>query len=125
MWIFIAIVAVLRLQAYPYLGVGIFVTALFSLIVSAVMCNRINEELANSTNSSNMEIAEVASRKSAVRIILITLLLIVSMIVFGVAGIGNLSFVALALVIAVLSSAVTTFILTPILWVALKNSSKK
>lgn len=125
--LFIALVALLRLQVYPYLGVGIFVTGLFSLIISAVMSNRINEELANSTNSSssNMEIAEIASRKSAVRIILITLLLVISIIVLGVAGIGNLSFVALALAVAILSSAATTFILTPILWASLKNSSKK
>ena len=125
--LFIAVVSLARIPAYPFFGTGVAFTFVFAFVLATVTSNRFKEESKKPSNSgaSFGEIADLAAKASLVRYLFTGLSLLLAGVVLGVLKIGYPSFVGLMLVAADVCAVFAAFVWTPVLWAALKKANVK
>ena len=124
--LFVALTALTRIPALPFLGLGIAVAFVLSSIFASVITARLKEEQKNTANEalSSKEIADKAANKSVERIAFLSVIVLVAAILFAALGRGYFIYLALQILIADVCSVCVAFFATPTLWTALKTQKK-
>ena len=124
--LFVALTALSRIPALPFLGACIALAFILSAIFASVITARLKEEVKNTANEnlSEKEIADKAANKSILRIALLSIIVLVVAILFAALGRGYFIYLALQILIADVCSVCVAFFATPTLWTALKTQKK-
>lgn len=123
----IALMALARIPAYPYLYGAIAISALLSSVISMVIVNRCKEIAKNVANEKMTagEIVEKATSLSTLRIIFMGGAILVASLLLIILGTGMLKLMGLQLLVAGASSIFTSYGFTEIFYGLLKKTNKK
>ncbi len=123
----IALMALTRIPAYPYLYGAIAISALLSSVISMVIVNRCKEIAKNVANEKMTagEIVEKATSLSTLRIIFMGGAILVASLLLIILGTGMLKLMGLQLLVAGASSIFTSYGFTEIFYGLLKKTNKK
>lgn len=123
--LYISLASITRVPIYPTGSIiGVFAFVL-SAVLSAVMASRFKEISKLNENLSAEEIADEGARKSLLRFIVIGALVAFASIIFIAVGPAYVRFVGIQLFLADLAVLFASFNFTPIIFSAIKKSSKK
>lgn len=124
--LFIALVSLFRIPAYPMFAVGVALTAILSMVLSTVMVNRFKEEGKNvaNENKSAKELADVGAKNSLLRFMFIFFAILLGSILLAVFGRGYFLFIGLLLIVVDVSAVFVSLTWTPMIWTALKRNKK-
>lgn len=124
--LFVALTALVRIPALPFVGACIALTFVLASIFASVITARLKEEDKNTANENltQKEIADKAANKSIERIAFLSVIILLAAVLFAVFGRGYFIYLALQILIADVCSVCVAFFATPTLWTALKTQKK-
>ncbi len=125
--LFISLMAITRIPAYPYVGAVGILSALLSGVLSTVMLNRFKEQtkLSESSGLSIRDIANKGAYDSILRFAFILGALLFISLFLIIIGPAFLRFIGLQILIAGISSVFVAFTFTPVFWMIFKSFKKK
>ncbi len=118
---FIALVALTRVPAYPFVSALLLGSVALSLMLSAGMLNRFKEEIKLNEKASSDEIAGKVIKDSLLRYVFIFVALLAVSAVFVAVGSVPLKFIGLQLVVATFAGISCSLLFTPIFWSLIKG----
>lgn len=123
----IALMALTRVPAYPYLYGAIAISALLASVISMVIVNRCKEIARNVANEkmTASEIGAKATGLSALRVMFMGGAILVASLLLIILGTGMLKLMGLQLLVAGASSIFTAYGFTEIFYGLLKKTNKK
>ncbi len=123
--LFLALTALTRIPAYPFVGAVFAGACALACMLSAGTVNRYKEAIKLNPKADNVDVAEKVAKDSALRQILVLGMIVLVSLVFVAFGSAYLKFIGLQLIACGLAAAFASFIGTPIIWTALKKVKKK
>ena len=121
--LFLSIIAVARIPAYPAFTATLAFAFTLGLIFSAVLTNRFREvmKIAGNEKLDKSAIAAKGVKQGLARIIFVTIAVLFAALPLAVFGGLSLTFVALQLVAAAVAAMFAVLFWTPFLWIGLKK----
>ena len=118
--LFLSIIAVARIPAYPALTATLAFAFTLGLIFSAVLTNRFREVMKIAGNEK-LDKSAKGVKQGLARIIFVTIAVLFAALPLAVFGGLSLTFVALQLVAAAVAAMFASLFWTPFLWIGLKK----
>ncbi len=123
--LYIALMSILRIPAYPNFGVAVAISACFSAVLSISTVGCLNEEFKNSnTKRATFEFAEKVMKGECKKYLLTAIAFAVSAVALSVFFMPNLMFVGAQLLLSGLCGISVAYFTAPLIWVAISGNKK-
>ena len=121
--LFVALISIVRLPAYPIFGVAIAISAITSAILSIATVGALREELKNSNAKfATNELVEKVMKRECKKYLFSAIAVAVASVALSAFIVPNMMFVGGQLLVAGLCGVCVAYFTAPMLWIAIKGN---
>lgn len=123
--LFVALISIVRVPAYPNFGVAIAISAVVCAVLSIATVGRLKEEFKNSNAKyATSELVEKVMKKESKKYLFTAIAVAVSAVALSAFIVPNMMFVGAQLLLSGLCGLSVAYFTAPLIWLAIKGNKK-